>query len=63
MRGGLYEFNGDVKRRREGRSLGDIIKFALRITAFGAAIFVVIAYWPDNWQERLINFLEWLRYR
>ena len=63
MRGAQYDFNGGASRRRDGRRIGDIIKFALRVTAFVAAIFFIIAYWPDNWMELLIGFLEWLRYR
>lgn len=63
MRGAQYNFNGGKARRGGGRSLGEILLFSLRVTAFLAALFCIIAYWPADWMDRLIGFLEWLRYR
>lgn len=63
MRGAQYNFNDGYSRRRRGRSLGYILLFALRATAFLSALFCIILYWPADWMERLISFLEWLRYR
>ena len=63
MRGAQYNFNGGVSQRRKGRRIGGVIRFTLRVAAFVGAIFFIIAYWPDNWMELLIGFLEWLRYR
>lgn len=62
MRGAQYDFNGDKERQR-GRSARDAAKFSLRLAVFLAALFLVVLYWPDDWVERLIGFLEWLRYR
>ena len=63
MRGAQYDFGGDNSRRKLGRRLGGALKFLLRLTVFLSALFFVVLYWPTDWVERLISFLEWLRYQ